>query len=1064
MQTLLASLVVSMSVKDAAYKAGMATARREAAKTEQDLGKSADGMGRAMQGAARQVNDAAMSMVESLSNAAKQVQKTGLILTAAISAPLLLIGKRTKDSAATFETSFNKVRAAMLSASPEQIEKLNKAALEMGPAFGKSAGDAAAAIEMLAKNGLSASQILGGALASAMTLSAVGGADLSASADLTTDIMQQFGKTASQLPDVVDKVTGALDASKLSFDDYRLAIGQTGGVAGGLGYSFEDTNIALAATASLFASGSDAGTSFKTFLTALASPSKEAAKKIDALGLAFFNADGSAKSLGDVAEQLRAKLSGLSDQEKGDALSTIFGNDAMRTAIALMQQGKAGLDDVGKAIDAVKAKDKITILRSGDEAASARLSAAIDVLAIKMGEVLLPISIAVKDALTSMVQGLSSLSPAFYAFSAGAALLASAIGPLVTVIGYTLPVAAALLANRLTGVGAVVGFIINPFGMLVRTVGAMLVAKGASAAVGLLGARIAAMATPIGLVIGLATILIPKLVELGTNQKEIGRATDLTNKISERASTLMDQLATATGAAAEKLRGQAAALREVSRDSLMAARGLLEMARAQALAAIQADETAGARAGSALGIIPAAIFGMRRSFAVENYNKLSELYDKNVETYAALGQSIQASQIASSVGTPGGGATDGKPDGKATAAGGTGRSAADIARANAQYLDDLGRIRVAEMEALAELTGSYRARYTAETAALDEEMSSFARQTALDDELTDAQRAELTAAKEREIGQRRYIVESRMNAAEATERYELMRAANEGEAELVRLNLDMADTAGERRAGELRLLELQRKLEEAELDRIIAVSALGSIEAENAQRAKDRMNAAYAAREARVRRDTESPAERYLRQIDLSAAQVKEATQEMGVSTLERFNDTLADTATGFLKLGGVAGQVFNQLIADLMRMQLQKSLLQPIANFLFGGAGGLTTATAQGGVTSALDSYIAGMPSFGGGKASGGRVSPNSWYMVGENGPEPFFPDSAGTVVPNAGMRKLGGGRPVNFDARGAVLTADLLAQMQTIANDTGGSLIRDNNEKAAKVRGRRMGGNGRR
>jgi TP901 family phage tail tape measure protein len=1059
MQTLLASLVVSMSVKDAAYKAGMATARREAAKTEQDLSRAAGGMGHAMQGAARQVNDAAIGMAESLANAARQVQRTGIVMTAAISAPLLLIGKRTKDTAASFETSFNRVRAAMLSASPEQLDKLNAAALRMGPAFGKSASDAALAMEMLAKNGLSASQILGGALTSAMTLSAVGVADLSASADLTTDIMQQFGKSAGQLPDVVNKVTGALDASKLSFDDYRLAIGQTGGVAGGLGYSFEDTNVALAATASLFASGSDAGTSFKTFLTALASPSKEAAKQIGALNLQFFNADGSARSLGEVADELRLKLSDLSDQQKGDALSTIFGNDAMRTAIALMQQGRQGLENVGKAIDAVQAKDKISILQAGDEAASQRLSAALDVLAIKMGEVLLPISVATKDALTGIVQSLSSLSPAFYVAGASAALLASAVGPLVTVIGYTLPLAAALLANRLTGVGAVVGFIINPIGMLVRTVGALLVARGASVAVGLLGARIAAMATPIGLVIGAATILIPLLSKIGLEEELMARQAGLANKVHDRMTSIVERLATATGKAATEARGHAKALIATALAAQQAQLQVARLAVANYNRAV-ADERAAAANLTPGGLVVREAARQRRQSAATNaWEQIGLLRQGNVDI-ATVRQAIEASAISGNIGT--GGSPMAEPDETDKSTSGRGdaaKSAADAQRANAQYLDDLGRLRVAEMDALADLTEGYRARYRADVANLEEEMASYRRQVALDDELTAAQRAELVAAKEREIGQRRYVVESRMNAAEANERFDLMRAATEGEAELVRLGLDMAETAAERRDGELRLLALQRKLEEAELDRVIAVAAIGSVEAENARRAKERLGAAYSAREARLRRDTAGPGEQYLRAIDLSAGQLREATEDMGVSALVRFNDTLADTAVGFLKMGGVAGQVFNQLFADLMRLQLQKAVLQPIASFLFGGGGGLTTATAQGGVTSFLDSYIPSL-NFGGGKASGGRVSPRSWYMVGENGPEPFVPDTAGTIIPNSGLKKLSGGAPV------IQIVADegamFVPRVQSISGEVSVQTVGAANASMVRMQRRRLGRGG--
>jgi hypothetical protein len=47
---------------------------------------------------------------------------------------------------------------------------------------------------------------------------------------------------------------------------------------------------------------------------------------------------------------------------------------------------------------------------------------------------------------------------------------------------------------------------------------------------------------------------------------------------------------------------------------------------------------------------------------------------------------------------------------------------------------------------------------------------------------------------------------------------------------------------------------------------------------------------------------------------------------------------------------------------------------------------------------------------------ASGGRVDPGSAYWVGERGPEPFFPDVAGTVISRS---DLGGGssKPPNVN-----------------------------------------------
>ncbi|KAK0358247.1 hypothetical protein LTR94_036211, partial [Friedmanniomyces endolithicus] len=81
---------------------------------------------------------------------------------------------------------------------------------------------------------------------------------------------------ADQTAMIVDKISGALDASKLNMDDYRLAAGNAGGVVGALGYTFDDFNTGLAATAPLLDSGAQAGTSYRAFLTSLAGKSEDA--------------------------------------------------------------------------------------------------------------------------------------------------------------------------------------------------------------------------------------------------------------------------------------------------------------------------------------------------------------------------------------------------------------------------------------------------------------------------------------------------------------------------------------------------------------------------------------------------------------------------------------------------------------------------------------------------------------------------------------------------------------------------------------------------------------------
>mgnify|MGYP000362617255 CR=1 FL=1 len=135
-------------------------------------------------------------------------------------------------TAGGFEASMKRVEG-VLQTSGEEIDALSDKARQLGATTSFAASEAANAIETLAKNGLKAEDILGGALDASLSLAAALGGSLPASADLMTDVMQQFNLEADKLPDIADRITGAALNSKFSFDDFRNAMGQAGGVAGG---------------------------------------------------------------------------------------------------------------------------------------------------------------------------------------------------------------------------------------------------------------------------------------------------------------------------------------------------------------------------------------------------------------------------------------------------------------------------------------------------------------------------------------------------------------------------------------------------------------------------------------------------------------------------------------------------------------------------------------------------------------------------------------------------------------------------------------------------------------
>lgn len=258
--------------------------------------------------------------------------------------------------ASEFEAKMMDVKlAGRLSAS--EFAEAQKKAAELGATTSFTSYQAAEAIENLLKNGISYKDVMGGVLDATINLSLAMGSDLAGSANLLTDVLNQFHLKASDAAKAADILTGATFASKFGFDDMRLAVAQVGGVAGAVGMSFEDLSLGLALTSSAFSGGSDAGTSFKTFLTTLNPATKPATAAMRELGIItkdgqnqFFTATGGLKSMAEIADVVRVAFKGLSDEQRIEYAHTIAGTDAMRTLLTIADSTASSVRNLGNSI------------------------------------------------------------------------------------------------------------------------------------------------------------------------------------------------------------------------------------------------------------------------------------------------------------------------------------------------------------------------------------------------------------------------------------------------------------------------------------------------------------------------------------------------------------------------------------------------------------------------------------------------------------------------------------------------------------------------------------------
>jgi len=288
-------------------------------------------------------------------------------------------------AAADFDKAMSGVQAAT-HASAKDIASLRQAALQAGKDTQYSATQAAQGITELSKAGVSTADVLGGGLKGALSLAAAGQIDVGEAAETAASAMTQFGLSGKDIPHVADLLAAGAGKAQGSVHDMGAALNQSGLVASQFGLSIEDTTGTLAAFASAGLIGSDAGTSFKTMLLALANPAAKTKDAMDDLGISAYDAQGKFVGITNLAEQLKTKLGGLTQAQRDQTLAQIFGTDAIRAANVLYKQGGAGIQDwIKKTNDAgyaSKTAGDLTNNLSGD---IERLKGSIETLAISSG-------------------------------------------------------------------------------------------------------------------------------------------------------------------------------------------------------------------------------------------------------------------------------------------------------------------------------------------------------------------------------------------------------------------------------------------------------------------------------------------------------------------------------------------------------------------------------------------------------------------------------------------------------------------------------------------------------
>lgn len=211
--------------------------------------------------------------------------------------------KETIQLGIDFTSSMSNVKA-ISGATDEQLATLEATARDLGSSTVFSASEVSDAFGYMAMAGWDTEQMLGG-IEGVLNLAAASGEDLATTSDIVTDAMTAFGLRAEEAGHFADVLAATSVNANTNVGMLGESFKYVAPVAGSLGYSVEDTNIALGLMANAGIKASSAGTSLRTLLTNMAKPTDAMADAMDTLGVSLEDGNGNMLSFKEVLDQLR---------------------------------------------------------------------------------------------------------------------------------------------------------------------------------------------------------------------------------------------------------------------------------------------------------------------------------------------------------------------------------------------------------------------------------------------------------------------------------------------------------------------------------------------------------------------------------------------------------------------------------------------------------------------------------------------------------------------------------------------------------------------------------------
>lgn len=286
-------LFVTLAIKDTAYKQGLKDAESNASSSTSKIG-----------------------------GAFKTVGKVAKTAMAAGSAAAVAFTKTSIDAGMNFDTAMSQV-AATMGTTVDKIGNVEAKAEEMGRTTKYTATEAAEGMNILAQAGLSADEQISG-IGTVLNLASAGAMSLEESASYTAGAVKGFGDSMGNASYYADLMAKGATLANTNVRGLGEAFSGSAATAKNYGQSADSVTLSLLHLAEQNVTGSEASTALNRAMADLYTPTDNASKALDQLGLSAYKSNGEAKDFNDLVDELNGSLQGMTAEQKNNALATIF--------------------------------------------------------------------------------------------------------------------------------------------------------------------------------------------------------------------------------------------------------------------------------------------------------------------------------------------------------------------------------------------------------------------------------------------------------------------------------------------------------------------------------------------------------------------------------------------------------------------------------------------------------------------------------------------------------------------------------------------------------------------